>query len=106
MTLYPLAGSQWEVVNKLILPGTPEFDFTLGTCVPPNWKEAAFSLFGEYTFVADSETGLLKIASFRDTDEYLYGGEYERRLEQISEDDEFDEYGFFGGLDTNWELYA
>jgi hypothetical protein len=76
-------------VSNLILPGTPEFDFTLGTCVPPDWKDAAFSLFGEYTFVADSETGLLKVASFKDTDEYLYGGEYEERLNQIKFDDEF-----------------
>ncbi len=76
-------------MSNLILPGTPEFDFTLGTCVPPDWKDAAFSLFGEYTFVADSETGLLKVASFKDTDEYLYGGEYEERLNQIKFDDEF-----------------
>ncbi len=93
-------------MNKLILPGTPEFDFTLGTCVPPDWKEEAFSLFGEYTFLADSETGLLRVASFKDTDEYLYGGEYEQRLNQLGDNDEFDEYGIFGGLGTDWKLHA
>lgn len=67
-------------MKRLILPGDEEFDLTLGTALPPNWEESAAKFSGEYSFVASSETGLLRPVSAAELEEYLEGGEYRERL--------------------------
>lgn len=74
----------------LILPGDPEFNATLAT-PPPNWRQVAASLSGEYAFVARTGSGLLEPVSFRELDEYLEGGEYDERMDEIAAEEEGDE---------------
>jgi hypothetical protein len=74
----------------LILPGDPEFNLTLAT-PPPNWRQVAEQLSGEYAFVARAGSGMLEPVSFRELDEYLDGGEYDDRLEEIEAEEERDE---------------
>lgn len=70
---------------NLILPGDPEFDFTLATVLPTNWQEVAAYNSGDYGFVVDSQTGLLRVENSAGIREYVQGGEYDERLEQIDE---------------------
>ena len=72
-------------MSNLIYPGDPEFDFILGISRPPDWEEFAFSN-PDFTFVADSATGILRPATTAQTDEYLLGGEFEERLAAIGDD--------------------
>jgi len=67
----------------LILPGDPEFDEVLGQTLTPGWKDYA-ARNNEVYFVAD-EAGLLRPVNARELDEYLEGGEYDQRLEQIGD---------------------
>ncbi len=65
--------------NRLILtPDDPEFSQWLGI-PPPTWQSEIESRAGECVLVAEA-SGLLRPASWRQTDDYLYGGEYEERL--------------------------
>lgn len=75
-------------MSCLILPGHPLFDETLGEAIPPNWREVAARQEG-ICFVASPETGLMRPATAAETTEYLMGGEYGQRLEQIEKDDLF-----------------
>lgn len=77
--------------TNLILPGDPEFDFTLAATLPFNWQETAVSLSGDYGFVVDSQTGLMRVENSQGIREYVHGGEYDERLEFIT-DDEDDEF--------------
>lgn len=74
----------------LILPGDPEFSATLAT-PPPNWRQVAANLSGEYAFVARTGSGLLEPVSFRELDEYLDGGEYDERMGEIAGEGDEDE---------------
>lgn len=76
----------------LILPGDPEFSETLAT-PPPNWREIAARLSGEFAFVARSQSGILEPVSLSELDEYIEGGEYDERLEELGEDDLEEWYG-------------
>ena len=76
--------------SLLILPGSLEYEETLGRSLPPDWQQRAFKAYGAFTFVADSETGLLRVADPDETDEYVYGGEYEERLLAIEEEEELE----------------
>lgn len=67
------------ITRSLILPGDIEFEQTLSN-IPPNWLEVANKNNGNYAFVADSETGLLRTVNGDDFREYLLGGEYDERL--------------------------
>lgn len=73
------------ILNNLILPGDPEYDFTLSTVVSPDWQILADQWNGDYGFVVDPETGLMRVEDSKGITEYLYGGEYDERLEQIDE---------------------
>ncbi len=66
----------------LILPGSPEYEMTLGM-LPLGWQHDAHRFSGNYAFVADSETGLLRTVDGRGFQEYLLGGEYDERLAQM-----------------------
>jgi hypothetical protein len=63
----------------LILPGTPDFDYTLSTCPPPG------SHGGVY--VASVGSGLLREVSPESEEflDYLMGGEYDERLAEIED---------------------
>lgn len=79
--------------SLLILPGDPEFDLSLATALPPNWQSVAGQHSGDYGFVADSQTGILRIENSRGIAEYVRGGEYDERLDCFEEEDEED--GFY-----------
>lgn len=72
--------------RNLILPGDPEFDETLGTSLPPGWEKVADKINQACTFVVDPHSGIMRPATPDELDDYLYGGEYQERLEAISED--------------------
>ena len=71
--------------SPLILPGTDEFEDTLATTLPLGWQQVAYDSGGEYGFVVDVETGLLRCENFLGLREYEHGGEYDERLTQIDE---------------------
>lgn len=91
--------------SSLILPEDPEFQTTLGR-LPFFWQQIANQGNG-FNFAVDAETGLFKVLNHRETIEYLYGGEYESRLEQMgyeaAEEDEFS--GLCNDLDGVEEVY-
>lgn len=72
----------------IILPGADEFDETLAMTLPPNWQQMAEKLGGDYGFVADSQTGMLRIENSLGIREYVNGGEYDERLLSIDDNDE------------------
>lgn len=76
--------------SPLILPGDPEFDYTLSTALPPDWQVLASNYGGDYGFVADVESGLLRIENTSGIREYVEGGEYDDRLAFIDEDEDED----------------
>jgi len=67
----------------LYLPGCPEFDFTLATALPPGSQDCVF--------IASAGSGILRAVSSNSPEywDYLEGGEYDQRLEEIGEDVEF-----------------
>ena len=65
----------------LILPGDPRFDFTLA--YPPPIGSAQEDI----AFIADSQSGILRAATRKEVEEYLFGGEYDERLQQIEASD-------------------
>ena len=77
-------------MKALILPGDPLFDFTLGTTPPPNWREAANRDQNTYAFVAEPVSGIMRPATLAELEDYLNGGEYDDRLNEIGEDDDLD----------------
>lgn len=73
-------------MSNLIYPGDPEFDEWLS--IPPqSWREVADRNSGNFCFVARSGSGILEAVSGAEATEYLYGGEYDERLEDMGEDD-------------------
>ncbi len=76
-------------MTRLILPGNPLFDITLLT-PRPDWREKANADGDTYAFVVDADSGLSRPATSQELEEYLYGGEYDERLGQIGELEEYD----------------
>jgi DNA/RNA endonuclease G (NUC1) len=64
----------------LILPDHPDFNRWLAI-PPPSTNNSAF--------VAEIESGVLKEANEKEFIEYVFGGEYDERLEFIGENDDF-----------------
>lgn len=75
------------MISPLILPGTLEYELTLGHCIPPDWKAEADRLSGQFAFIASSDTGLLRPCSAEELEDYIEGGEYEERLRNSGQDD-------------------
>ncbi|MBD2465780.1 hypothetical protein H6G89_32850 [Oscillatoria sp. FACHB-1407] len=69
--------------SLLILPGDPEFDLTLSCSLPPGWVEVARHMSQQIAFVASADSGLLRPATNAELTEYLYGGEYGERLNEL-----------------------
>lgn len=71
--------------NPLIMtPDDPDFSAWLGM-PPPTWQSEIESRSGECVLLADAESGILRPASWQETDEYLYGGEYDERMLSLLE---------------------
>jgi hypothetical protein len=75
---------QIETEAGLILPGHPFFDDFLYCTLPPGWKDFAFHN-SDFAFVGRSGSGLLEAVSAQEFNEYVEGGEYDERLEELSE---------------------
>jgi hypothetical protein len=72
-------------MNSLILPSDPEFDLTLATAIPPDWRNPAKQISQGVMFVADAGSGLLRPALPDELMDYLYGGEYDERIAAIED---------------------
>lgn len=86
--------------NLIITPDDPEFSQWLGI-PPPTWQSELESRSGECVLVADAASGILRAVSWKETDEYLYGGEYEERMLSLGMDDE-DAYSYDNDVANNW----
>lgn len=73
--------------RAIILPGDPGWDWTLMQ-PPPDWREKAAKDPDGFAFVFEPGSGLIRVAGADDLEDYLYGGEYDERLEEIGEDEE------------------
>lgn len=69
-------------MRQLILPGDPEFYMTLGTVTPPAPVDSVF--------IVRSGSLILEPATPEEVDEYLAGGEYEQRMEEMDDEDSWD----------------
>jgi hypothetical protein len=76
----------------ILLPGDPGFQEILGMALPPGWRGERDRLHGEYAFVADAQTGMLRTASEAELLEYIEGGEYEQRLEALGDEEMLAEF--------------
>jgi hypothetical protein len=74
----------------IILPGDPEFDWTLATSIPPDWKDISRVDPDGFGFAAAPDSGIFRPLSSIDLEDYLYGGEYDERLAEIGMTDEWD----------------
>lgn len=72
-------------MDGLILPGNPLFDLTLATAIPPGWRQAAESCSAQVAFVAEPGSGLLRPASPAELEDYLAGGEYDERMDELGD---------------------
>lgn len=72
-------------MSDLILPGCPEFNLALGS-FPPGWQRERDRLSGEFAFVVRPGVGIWEPVGPDALDEYLLGGEYDERLEEIGDD--------------------
>jgi hypothetical protein len=68
--------------STLILPGDFLFEETLHQ-IPFWWESFAHENSGWCNFGVDSESGLFKPLNKQQTEDYLFGGEFEARLEQM-----------------------
>lgn len=79
----------------LILPGMPDFDETIACIMPFDWQQIANKCDG-FQFVARAGSGLLEAVPNNQVIDYLYGGEYDERLNEIGEnEDNYFEYNEF-----------
>ncbi|GAB4465525.1 MAG: hypothetical protein OHK0037_20370 [Elainellaceae cyanobacterium] len=78
-----------DLSSFLILPGDPEFSLTLATALPPDWRAVADRMGEACCFVASAGSGVLRPATPEEMDDYLYGGEYDDRLSELDDDEEF-----------------
>jgi len=75
-------------MSNLILPGNPLFDLTLETIPPPGWQNHPNDGEG-VAMVVDSQSGLLRPVNEQEMIDYVWGGEYEERLEAIGENADY-----------------
>ncbi|NER84498.1 MAG: hypothetical protein F6K42_34245 [Leptolyngbya sp. SIO1D8] len=74
------------MANLIMLPEHPLFEVILSSVKPPGWRQASERLGDETNYVADPETGLLRTATPDELMDYVWGGEYDERLEQLGEE--------------------
>lgn len=78
--------SEW-----LILPGMPDFDETIAHIMPFDWRNIA-DKYNDFQFIARSGSGLLEAVSNNQATEYLYGGEYDQRLQELENENDNNDY--------------
>lgn len=67
----------------LLLPGDPGFDETLSV-LPFGWMSVAQATGGEFAFVCRAGSGgLMEAVPWDEVEEYVEGGEWDERLEEI-----------------------
>jgi hypothetical protein len=71
----------------ILLPGDPGWDWTLAQ-PPPDWQQAAAKDPDGFAFIVEPGSGLMRVADADDLEEYICGGEYEERLDEIGGLDE------------------
>ncbi|MDG2614707.1 hypothetical protein P7L53_00480 [Thermoleptolyngbya sichuanensis XZ-Cy5] len=76
-----------DTSSPIILPGDPEFDWTLATAFPPDWRAVADRIGDYCTFVASPGSGLLRPATPGELEDYLWGGEYDERMMELDDED-------------------
>ncbi len=76
-----------ETESGIILPGHPFFEQYLYCTLPPNWRNFAYCN-PDFAFIASpGSNGLLKAVTDDELEEYLEGGEYDERLNEMENDD-------------------
>ncbi len=102
-------------MSDLILPGDYCYEQTLAN-IPSFWNRKRDLLPSEGgAIIYDSDTGLPRIASWAETQEYLHDGEYDLRMNEIDaggEEDPGEPTDLFEGafevtdadLKANWEF--
>jgi hypothetical protein len=73
-------------MTEIILPDNPLFYDTLFRFQPPDWFSKASQDGNSIRFVFRKNTGLMEAVTEEELEEYLNGGEYEERLEDIGDD--------------------
>lgn len=73
-----------ETPSGIILPGHPFFDDYLYHILPPGWRDFAYHN-PEFAFVGRTGSGLLEAVSQQELEEYIEGGEYDKRLEEMGD---------------------
>ena len=73
--------------GRIILPDNPLYALTLNGTLPPDWGMRADELGHFPNFVCDAGTGLMRPASHVEMLDYVYGGEYDERLENMDDYD-------------------
>lgn len=76
------------MTSPLILPGDPEFYETLGH-PPPGWQQVAAACNDGIALIARAGSGILEAVSWDEAEEYLEGGEYDERLEELGENEPY-----------------
>lgn len=71
--------------SSLILPGDPEFDWTLSTTLPPGWLDVAEAIGEQVAFVCSPGSGVMRPATPEELTEYLWGGEYDERMQDLED---------------------
>jgi hypothetical protein len=77
-----------ETPSGIILPGHPFFDDYLYCTFPPGWRDFAFHN-PDFAFIGRTGSGLLEAVSATEFEEYVEGGEYDERLKEMGEEDEY-----------------
>lgn len=72
-------------MSCLILPGDPLFNETLAS-PPPDWGAHRDQYHGACHYVVRPGSMLMEAVSPGELEEYLNGGEYDERLEEIGDD--------------------
>jgi hypothetical protein len=80
-----------ETPSGIILPGHPFFDEYLYGTLPPGWRNFAYHN-SEFAFVGRAGSGILEAVSESEFEEYIEGGEYDKRLKEMGEStDDFED---------------
>lgn len=77
--------------KTIILPGTLEYDYSLANLPPPPDKNKKRHKFGgEYAYIVRPNSGgLMECVPILEAREYVFGGEYDNRLEEFPGDQDY-----------------
>lgn len=72
----------------ILLPGDPGFAETLAA-PPPNWGDVAARDGSSYAFaVRPGSGGVAEAVTLSELEDFIYGGEYDERLDEIDVEEE------------------